>query len=113
MHEVSLMEGVVALVEDERRKQDFTRVRTLRLQLGALGHAEPEALRFCFEAVTYGTVVEGASLQIDVVAGVGWCARCGRAAPMAERFGDCPICSHGPMRMTAGGDLRLAELEVE
>ena len=51
MHEVSLVESVVALVEDERRKQGFSRVRTIRLKVGTLGHAEPEALRFCFDAV--------------------------------------------------------------
>ena len=50
MHEMSLIESVVALVEDERRKQDFSRVRTIRLAVGLLGHAEPEALRFCFDA---------------------------------------------------------------
>ncbi len=107
------MESVVALVERERRKQDFTRVRVIRLRLGALGHAEPDALRFCFDAVTQGTVAEGASLEIDMVAGVGWCARCRRAAPMADRLAGCPVCGGAHMRVTVGGDLRVAELEVE
>jgi hydrogenase nickel incorporation protein HypA/HybF len=69
VHELSLIESVVALVEDERRKQPFTRVRMIRLTLGALAHAEPAALRFCFDAVTRGTVADGARLDIDIVAG--------------------------------------------
>ena len=113
MHEVSLMESVMALVEDERCGQGFTRVRVIRLHLGALGHAEPAALRFCFDAVVRGTVAEGASLEIDVVAGAGLCSRCCLTVPMDERFAACPVCGSGPMRVTAGGDLRLAELEVE
>jgi hydrogenase nickel incorporation protein HypA/HybF len=71
VHEVSLVESVVALVEDERRKQDFSRVRTIRLKVGALGHAEPEALRFCFDAVTSGTIADGARLEIETVPGEG------------------------------------------
>lgn len=113
MHEVSLIESVVALVEDERRKQDFARVRRIRLQVGMLGHAEPEALRFCFDAVTRDTVAAGAALEIHLVAGAGWCTRCCSAGPMAERFAACPNCGNAPMQITAGCELRLAELEVE
>jgi hydrogenase nickel incorporation protein HypA/HybF len=86
MHEVSLIESVVALVEDERRKQDFSRVRLIRLKLGALGHAEPDALRFCFDAVTRGTVADGARLAIDIVPGKGWCSACSRIMALEERF---------------------------
>lgn len=112
MHEVSLMESVVALVEDERRKGGFSRVRVIRLELGALGHAEPDALRFCFDAVVRGSLAEGASLEINMVAGVGWCEPCGCDGAMSDRFSACTVCG-GSMRVTAGGDLRLAELEVE
>lgn len=113
MHEVSLVENIVALVEDERRKQDFTRVRIVRLQLGALGHAEPEALRFCFDAVTRGTVAEGARLEIEMVAGQGWCALCRCTVKLDDWFAACPACGNPGLRLTGGGELRLAELEVE
>jgi hydrogenase nickel incorporation protein HypA/HybF len=113
VHEVSLIESVVALVEDERRKQDFSRVHLIRLRLGALGHAEPEALRFCFDAVTRGTIVDGARLDIDIVPGEGWCASCSRTVPLEERFAACPLCGNAPIQMTAGDELRVAEMEVE
>ena len=113
MHEVSLVESVVALVEDERRKQDFSRVRTIRLKVGALGHAEPEALRFCFDAVTSGTIADGARLEIETVPGAGWCSGCRRTVPLEERFAACPLCGNAHVRMTAGDELRLAEMEVE
>jgi hydrogenase nickel incorporation protein HypA/HybF len=113
MHEISLIESVVALVEDERRKQDFSRVRMIRLEVGALGHAEPDALRFCFDAVTRGTIAEGAQLKIVTVAGEGRCSGCRRVVPLDDRFAPCPVCGDVDVRMTAGAELRLAELEVE
>ena len=113
MHEISLMESVVALIEDERRKQGFSRVRAIRLKVGTLGHAEPEALRFCFDAVTRGTIADGARLDIDIVPGEGWCSGCSRTVPLEERFAACPLCGNAPVQMTAGDELRVAELEVD
>ena len=84
----------------------------IRLTVGALGHAEPDALRFCFDAVTSGTIADGAVLEIEIVPGAGWCAVCQRTVRIEERFAACPACDE-MLRMTAGDELRLAELEVE
>jgi hydrogenase nickel incorporation protein HypA/HybF len=113
MHEVSLIESVVALVEDERRKQEFSRVRVIRLAVGVLGHAEPAALRFCFDVVTRGTIAGGARLEIEQVLGEGWCPSCRQTVSLHERFAACPVCGAAQVTMTAGGELRLSELEVE
>ncbi len=113
MHEVSLIESVVAIVADERKKQAFSRVRTIRLQLGALGHAEPDVLRFCFEAVTKGTIADGARLMIDIIPGEGRCSACRQRVVMVDRFAICPLCGSLSVLMTSGGELRVAELEVE
>jgi hydrogenase nickel incorporation protein HypA/HybF len=113
MHEVSLVENVIDLVAAEARKQAFSRVRVIRLRVGALGHAEPEALRFCFDAVASGTIADGARLEIEMVAGRGWCTDCQRVAPLDERFAACPLCGSAPLKIVAGNELKLAEMEVE
>lgn len=113
MHEMSLAEGLIELVEEEARKAGAGRVKVVRLALGALGHVEAEAMRFCFDAVSRGTSAEGAELDIVTVPGAGWCLDCGKTVPLTERFGACPECGQYHVQMTAGDDLRLAELEVE
>jgi hydrogenase nickel incorporation protein HypA/HybF len=112
MHEVSLIENVIALVEEERRKQSFAKVNRIRLTVGILECVEPEALRFCFDAVARGTIAEGARLEIETIPGEGWCADCQNAVKLEERFGACPDCGGYNVRMTSGGALRLAEMEV-
>jgi hydrogenase nickel incorporation protein HypA/HybF len=113
MHEVSLIEDVIALVEQERTRQPFVRVNAIRLLVGALGHVEPDALRFCFDAVAHCTIAAGARLTIDIVPGRGWCTDCRAEVPLDDRFGDCPVCAGAHVRMTGGDELRVADMEVE
>ena len=113
MHEMTVAESLVELIEDEGRCRGFSRVRQIRVRIGALGHVEPDALRFCFAAVSHGTIAEGAHLELETVAGEGWCAGCARTVAIAERHDICPECGSCQVRMTAGAELRLAELEVD
>jgi hydrogenase nickel incorporation protein HypA/HybF len=113
MHEMSLCAGVVGLVEDEARKQPFLKVKSITLEIGVLGHVEPEAMLFCFDAVSRGTIAEGARLDIERIPGAGWCLDCGKTVPLTERFGACPDCGKSHVQMTAGDELRVRELEVE
>lgn len=113
MHEMALTESIVEMIEEESRKQGFSHVRVVRLEIGALSHVEPEAIRFCFEAVARGAVVEGASLEIIRVPGLGWCFDCNKNVPLAERFGPCPDCGGYHVQVTSGDDMRVKELEVD
>jgi hydrogenase nickel incorporation protein HypA/HybF len=113
MHEMSLMESVLEIVEEEARKAGATSVKLVKLAIGELSHVEPEAMAFCFEAVTRGTLADGATLEIERIAGRGWCIDCAEEVALAERFGACPNCGGFKVQMTGGDDLRVAELEVE
>lgn len=113
MHELALARSLADLVEEEACRAGAARVRLVRVALGALGHVTPEAMRFCFDAATRGTRAEGAAFDIVIVPGQGRCESCGRAVRLAERFAPCPECGGERVRMTAGDELRLIEMEVE
>jgi hydrogenase nickel incorporation protein HypA/HybF len=113
MHEMALTESIVEIVVEEARKRGFGKVRVVRLRLGAMAHVEPEALRFCFDAASRGTVAEGATLDILRAAGEGRCLDCGKTVPLEERFGDCPECGGRHVQMTSGDEMRIEELEVD
>jgi hydrogenase nickel incorporation protein HypA/HybF len=113
MHEMSLLESIIEVVEDEHRKQPFGRVRMIRVKLGALAMVEPDSLRFCFAIIAGGSVAEGARLEIDTVSGAGWCEDCCAHVTLTARYGPCPGCGDARLRMTAGNELQLTEIEVE
>jgi len=112
MHEMSLAEGVLQLIEDAARQQRFATVRTVWLEIGQLSGVEPEALAFCFEAVTLGSVAQGARLEIIRLPGTGWCMACSRTVPMNEVFGECPACGSHQLQVTGGTEMRVRELDV-
>jgi hydrogenase nickel incorporation protein HypA/HybF len=113
MHEMSLTESVVEILREEGRKQGFSRVKTVWLEVGELSGVEPQAMEFCFDAATRGTLAEGARLEIVRTPGQGWCLDCEKTVPLGERFGACPECGHYHVQMTGGDEMRVKELEVE
>lgn len=112
MHEMSLAEGVLQLIEDAARRDPFNKVGTVWLEIGQLSGVDPEALAFCFDAVTRNTVAEGARLEIITLPGQGWCQDCAETVPMTEVFDTCPKCAGFPLRVTAGTEMQVKELEV-
>ena len=73
MHEMSLAEGMLQLVEDGARRNAAGAVKAVWLEIGTLAQVEVDALRFCFDAVTRGTLAQGARLEIVDTPGAAWC----------------------------------------
>lgn len=112
MHEMSLAEGVLQLIEDAAREQQFEQVTTVWLEIGQLSGVEVEAMSFCFDVVTRDSIADGARLEIIALPGTGWCMKCAMTVPMAEVFGECPQCGGHQMQVTGGTEMRVKELEV-
>ena len=113
MHEMSLAESVLQIIQDTARVQSFKQVRTVVLEIGVLSAVEPEAMIFCFDAVTRGSIAEGARLEIIEVPGTGWCMECGKSVNLKERYGLCPECGDARVEITSGNEMRVRDLEVE
>jgi hydrogenase nickel incorporation protein HypA/HybF len=113
MHELALASSVVEIVEEQARAQGFKRVRVVRLEVGKLAGVEPEAMRFCFDAATRGTVAGGARLEIIEPPGAAWCLPCERPIEIDALGAPCPHCGRYQLQVTGGIELRVRELEVE
>ncbi len=113
MHEMSLAEGVLQVIEDSARSNGFTQVKTVWLEIGELSGADAEAMRFCFDAVVKGTLAEGARLEIVATEGQGRCLTCGQTVHIQLRYDPCPLCGGYPVEPTGGLEMKVKELEVE
>ncbi|MGP1677165.1 MAG: hydrogenase maturation nickel metallochaperone HypA [Burkholderiales bacterium] len=113
MHEMALAEEILQVVQEAARREGLRRVRTLWLEIGQLSSVEPEAMRFCFEAVARDSVAAGARLEIVETAGAAWCSACCERVALAELGAACPRCGGYRLRVTEGAEMRVKELEAE
>jgi hydrogenase nickel incorporation protein HypA/HybF len=113
MHEMSLAEEVLLLVEATARRENATRVKLIVLEIGRLSAVEPEALQFCFASVAQGSIAQTAALEIIDTPGVGRCLDCAESVAMSELYGTCPHCGSHRLQATAGTAMRVREIEIE
>jgi hydrogenase nickel incorporation protein HypA/HybF len=112
MHELSLAEEIVRMVESSAAREHFSRVATLKLEAGALAGVEVASLRFALEAMVPGTCLEGAAIVIDEPAGRAWCNACAAEVTITSRADPCPVCDGYPLKVLHGDALRVVDLVV-
>lgn len=113
MHEMALAESVLDLIKDCLFKEGGQRIKMVRLEIGKLSAVEPEAMRFCFDAVVQGTPAEGAVLDIIEQEGSAWCSDCNLKVPLTARYDPCPACGGFRLQVSEGIAMRVKELEIE
>jgi len=110
MHEMSITQGIIDICEQHAGNR---RVLSLDVEIGELGSIVPEAVEFCFEACSRGTLLEGARLNIIRIPGRGHCLDCGADTPLTASFESCSSCGGYLVTIQAGEELRVREIEVE
>jgi hydrogenase nickel incorporation protein HypA/HybF len=113
MHEMSLSRSLLEIIEDQARERHFAKVRSVKVELGCLGHVDSHALRFCFDVVTRSTVAEGSELIIVDRPGKVACLECGAVSDALDRTAGCPECDSQRVMIDGGEELKLTELEVD
>lgn len=109
MHEMSITQGIIDLCVEHAGER---RVSSLVVEIGELSTVVPEAIEFCFEACSAGTLLEGSQLNILRIPGRGECRECGMETPLTELFGVCQSCGSYRVVVIAGEEMRVREIEV-
>jgi hydrogenase nickel incorporation protein HypA/HybF len=112
MHEMSLCESMLQILEQQAVEQGYTKITTVRLEIGKLSSVEPEAMRFAFEVVRRGTLAEQAKLEILEIEGKAWCVTCQQQIIITQRYDGCPLCGAYQLLISDGEQMRIKELEV-
>jgi hydrogenase nickel incorporation protein HypA/HybF len=112
MHEVGIVQSALQTALEEARKSGATRIHLLRLRVGALSGVVPDALGFAFEALSQGTMAEGARLEVDPVPATWWCEPCQKEFLSQDYFNQCPDCQQASAQLRRGRELHLASIEV-
>ncbi len=109
MHELGITQNIVAIVSEHAKGQKVSRVL---LEIGKLSAIMPDAIRFCFDICSQGTVLEGSTLEILEIPGLGKCRQCGAEIALDKPFGICQ-CGSVQLDLINGEELKINEIEIE
>ena len=113
MHELSIAQSLIGLVESEAEKEGFARVLEIRLRMGEYAGIVPSCLREFFPIASAGTKAEGAELVIEAVPAAFRCLACGYEGAIERRAACCPACGGTAIRMVSGREFYVENLKVE
>jgi hydrogenase nickel incorporation protein HypA/HybF len=99
MHELSIAQSIVDIVLQHLPKEEGVTVRSVRLRLGAMAGVVPDSLEFCFGAITEGTPLEGALLEIDT--------------DIEPTLFVCSACGGTSLTVLSGREMQVRDIEVE
>lgn len=109
MHEMSVTQGIIELCLEHAGGR---RITSIDVEIGALSSVVPEAIEFCFEACSRETAMEGATLNIFRIPGLGRCQECGSETALSDLYDSCQHCGSNRVTVVAGEELRVREIEV-
>lgn len=113
MHELSIAESIVEIVGENLSSNGGGKLRSVKVRVGELAGVVPDSLEFCFTALTSGTPMEGAKLDIERTGIVAHCDDCGRDSDVEGLIFKCPICESVHIEIISGNELQVVEIEVE
>ena len=113
MHEMSIVSGVLDAVTQSAKEAGAEKVLAITLRIGDMTEVIDEALSFAFEALTEGTMCEGAKLDVIKVAPRSLCFECGEEFDHDRFHRVCPQCGSYETHLLQGRELSIESIEVE
>lgn len=112
MHEISLLENILEIIESHAQSEGFDQVKKICLEVGRLSCVEQDALRFGFDVVMKNTRAENAELEIRQTEGIGVCQQCGQTVRIETLHDPCSECGCPGVFVTGGREMKIKELIV-
>lgn len=114
MHELSLIESLLSIVDDYATSDGFHRVNSLKLSFGRLSCLDRQCLEFAFSVQSVGTKAEGAVLDFEILPARIHCLNCDRESTMDGTWDLCPGCHSSDVILSGGTEeLKLLEMDVD
>ncbi len=111
MHELAVTEGVLKVAVGAAGGR---RITAIDLVLGTLSPIVDDSVQFYFDALSHGTLAEGAVLRFRRVPATALCLDCGATAAVTPPLPEgCPSCGSSVLRVSGGSEFLVESIEVD
>jgi len=113
MHEMGITQGIIESAVNAAEEAGMARITEVRVSIGELTEIVEFALQFAFEALTPGTMAQGATLVVNHVSAASHCNDCG-ADYDHDRFQMlCTECGSMNVKLLKGRELQIDSIEAD
>jgi len=113
MHEMGIANSVLDAVRTEMSRYPESYPTKVGVRIGEMAAIDPEALRFCFDAMIQETDLSSLELAIEVCPRRHRCLVCGHEFIVRDYDSSCQQCASLVTTCISGDELEFAYLEVE
>ena len=110
MHEIGVLFEVVKSVEHFARENEVEKIQTLVLQIGELSSMIPKYMHSLYPAAIEGTILQGSTLDIEVMPANALCHDCKKVFRLLEHHGECPSCNTKNFEILSGKEFYIKEI---
>ncbi len=112
MHELSLAQNIVDIVQEHVPPDRAHAVTSIKLRIGQMSGVVADSLEFCFTAITSATPLSSAKLQIEQIPFTLQCSMCSKK--FVSQFGEalCPKCGAEKTEVIGGTEMQIVEIEL-
>jgi hydrogenase nickel incorporation protein HypA/HybF len=111
MHEYSIVQSLLARVEQEAAARGATRVRRLQVRIGELAGVDVDLLLTAYETFRERSICDGAEMAVTQVAAEWRCPHCNVLIHPGSVL-RCTACDL-PASLTSGDEIYLDRIEME
>ena len=113
MHELSIAQNIISIVQEHLNEQQKFSVKTVRVKVGKLTNILTDSLIFGFDALTRETNLNGVVLEIEHIPLTVECTDCGKSTALDNYIFQCPNCRSSSISVVSGNELMVSEIELD
>ncbi len=113
MHEYSVTKSLVEICNQEAKKNNIGKIRTIKLKLGKFTGFSPEAINFYFGFLKKDTRCENAKIEFFEIPVRIRCPDCNYENDIDEPIFLCPSCGRNNIEILSGRELFIESIEGE
>jgi len=112
MHELAVTESILEIATQAAEEHNATKVTDIYLTLGQLSSIVDESVQFYWDAISQGTLAEGAQLHFTYMAARLRCKDCGMEFDLSEELTPCPACQSIALEIIQGEEFQVDSIEI-
>ncbi|MBM4445956.1 MAG: hydrogenase maturation nickel metallochaperone HypA [Chloroflexi bacterium] len=113
MHEMAIARNIVNIAVAAAEKEGAKRITKVNVVAGELRGIIPAQLIFSFGLMSENTIASGAYLDLEIMAVMGKCKKCGETFVVRDYRYACSRCQSEDIQTLSGTELRVKDIEVE